>query len=264
MDEGQQSHQTDNQCLDFLGIPDSCHLGKRVFKKLFLENADLGSTDKKAIRDDVESVTWVYKLSPETIAIPGYEDDDREYHEIAVLQIDTKTQKRTRRIAEIIHRAIPYPLVLVFRHLGDSDAKDCLFSLAHKRFSQSEKGAIVADEFHDSPWFDLCDPTDVQSSFLASLKMAELPHSDLFVFYSAMVDRMIALDCARLSGQFTVGTKENQVDRLQTMRECRRIETQITELRAEIKQEDQFNRRVELNVKIKDLENELNSQTSLL
>ena len=34
----------------------------------------------------------------------------REYHEIAILQVDLKTLNRTNRIAEVIHRAIPYPL----------------------------------------------------------------------------------------------------------------------------------------------------------
>ena len=35
---------------DTLAIPDTCLLGKRVFKKLFHENAKLGITDKKALR----------------------------------------------------------------------------------------------------------------------------------------------------------------------------------------------------------------------
>ena len=41
-----------------MAIPDTCHLGKRVFKKLFHENAKLGVTDKKALRDDIDVITW--------------------------------------------------------------------------------------------------------------------------------------------------------------------------------------------------------------
>src|SRR5680860_494466 len=91
-----------------MGIPDACQLGKRVFKKPFHENAKLGATDKKAFREDIDTVTWQYTLKPSTIPIQPYEDDQREYHEVAVLHVNLKTRKRTARIAEIMHRAIPY------------------------------------------------------------------------------------------------------------------------------------------------------------
>ena len=56
-------------------IPDACHLGKRVFKKLFHENAKLSATDKKAFREDIDVITWQYTLKPSTIPIQAYEDD---------------------------------------------------------------------------------------------------------------------------------------------------------------------------------------------
>ena len=113
-----------------LGIPDTCHLGKRVYKRLFQENADLSPTDKKALREDIATVTWCYTLRPSTILIQVYKDDEREYDEIVVLQVDLKAEKRVFRIAEVVHRSIPYPLLLVFS-LGNRVA----LSLAHKRFS---------------------------------------------------------------------------------------------------------------------------------
>ena len=119
-----------------MAIPDTCHLGKRVFKKLFHENAKLGVTDKKAFRDDIDTISWQYTLKPSTIPITVYKDDQKDYPEIAILQVDLKTLNRTKRIAEIIHRAIPYPLVVAFVF-----EKSCALSLAHKRYSQAEKGA---------------------------------------------------------------------------------------------------------------------------
>ena len=50
---------------DAMAIPAGCKLGKRVFKKLFEENADLGIADRKALRDDLDSVTWAYTLEAE-------------------------------------------------------------------------------------------------------------------------------------------------------------------------------------------------------
>ena len=58
---------------EIMAIPDACHLGKRVFKKLFHENAKLGATDKKAFREDIDVITWEYTLKPSTIPIRGYD-----------------------------------------------------------------------------------------------------------------------------------------------------------------------------------------------
>ena len=258
-DNGEAANAGPEQLYAAMGIPEGCRLGKRIFKKLFHENSQLGATDKKAFKDDIDKVTWMFKLEPNSVSIPTFTNDEREYLEVAVLQVDCKTQKRTGRIAQIIHRAIPYPLMIVFSY-----ESSILISLAHKRFSQSEKGAIVADEFHNSAWFDLTSPSDAQSSFLSSLKIAGLPYSNLFAFYSGLVERMTALDCARLSGFYSLESDTSQVDRRQVLHQCRELETQIAELRKQLKSEEQFNRRVELNVQIKELEQQLDANTSML
>lgn len=253
-DNGAAANGGPEQLYAAMGIPDGCRLNKRIFKKLFHENSQLGITDKKAFKDDIDKVIWMFKLEPNSVSVPAFTDDEREYLEVAILQVDCKTQKRTGRIAQIIHRAIPYPLVIVFSYQSS-----VLISIAHKRFSQSEKGAIIVDEFYTSDWIDLSGLTDVQTSFLASLKLSGLPHTNLFAFYSALVDRMTGLDCARLTGSFSI--RENKQDyalRRESLNKCHQLEAEINQLRTEIKKEEQFNRRVELNVKIKELEQTLN------
>ena len=242
-----------NVLYDSMAIPEACQLGRRVFKKLFHENAKLGATDKKAFREDIDTITWQYTLKPSTIPILVYEDDQREYLEVAVLQVDLKTLKRTGRIAEVMHRAIPYPLVIVFVF-----GTTCALSLAHKRFSQAEKEAIVAEEFIITDWIDLSDPTPVQKDFLASIAVAALPHTHFLAFYSALVDRLVALDCTRLTGEYRL---ESVAAKRQARREqlaaCHELEGTIAEYKAAIKNEAQFNRQVELNAHIKRLEQRL-------
>jgi hypothetical protein len=243
-----------------LAIPDTCHLGKRVFKKLFHENAKLGVTDKKAFTDDIDTITWVYTLKPTTIPIHAYKDDEREYDEIALLQVDLKTQKRTERIVEIIHRAIPYPLVLVFVF-----ETSVAISLAHKRFSQAERGAVVAEEFLCTDWIDLSSPTPVKQAFLDSVAMPGLPQTHCFALYSALVDRVIALDCARLTGGYRVeAAADRHEQRRQRLARCHEMEVEIADLKAAIKAEAAFNRQVELNTKIKTLEQRLRQEAACL
>ena len=243
-----------------MAIPDVCHLGKRVFKKLFHENAKLGATDKKAFREDIDVITWIYTLKPSTIPIRAYEDNQREYHEIAILQVDLKTLNRTSRIAEVIHRAIPYPLVVVFSY-----KTSYALSLAHKRFSQAEKGAIVAEDFIITEWIDFSAPLPVQQAFLDSLAVSDLPHTHFFGFYSALTDRLVALDCARLTGEYHLETKATKRNvRRDRLAVCHALEIEITGHKAAIKEETQFNRKVDLNLKIKGLEKQLQKITAEL
>jgi hypothetical protein len=245
---------------DSMDIPDACQLGKRIFKKLFQEHASLGPTDKKAFREDIDTITWQYTLKPSTIQIQSYMDNQHEYLELAILQVDLKTQKRTSRIAEVLHRAIPYPLLIVFAF-----DKMCALSTAHKRFSQAEKEAIIAEDFLITDWIDLSAPTAVQKEFLASFAIAGLPHTHFFAFYSAIADRLIALECARFTGKYRLeslaDTREPRRTRLAA---CHELEGRIAEYRIAIKKEMQFNRQVELNTKIKELEKQLKIEAAAL
>ena len=243
---------------DSMAIPEACQLGKRVFKKLFHENAKLGVTDKKAFREDIDTITWQYTLKPSTIPIQAYEDKHREYLEVAVLQVNLKTLRRTSRTAEIVHRAIPYPLVIVF-----ALEPVCALSVAHKRFSQAEKGAVVAEDFIITDWIDLSTPTSIQKGFLASLTVSALPHTHFFAFYSALVDRLVALDCARLTGEYRLEpTAAKRTARSKRLTACHELETKIAEYKAAIRKETQFNRQVELNTKIKALEKQLQKKAA--
>ncbi len=243
-----------------MGIPDACHLGKRVFKRLFRENAKLGATDEKAFREDIDTITWMHTLKPSTIPIKPYEDEQREYHEVALLHVELKTQKRTARIAEIMHRAIPYPLVIVFAF-----EKMCALSTAHKRFSLAEKGAIIAEELILTDWIDLSNVSSVQRDFMNSLAVAGLPHTHFLAFYSAIVDRLVALDCAHLTGEYRLESAvEKRRDQRQRLSVCHDLENRIEELKTAIKKETQFNRQVELNMKMKALENKLKEKVARL
>ena len=238
-----------------LAIPETCRLGKRIFKKLFEENAALTVTDRKALRDDLDVLTWAYTLKPSTVPIQSYQDSEREYLEIALLQADLKARKRVGRLAEVIHRAIPYPVILVFSHDGE-----VLVSLAHKRYSQAEKGAVVADDFLATNWIALADPSPPQQAFVASLRFADLPQTHFYALYSALADRLVALACADLSGAYRLETAlERRGQRRARLTECRALETRIQGLKAKIRKETQFNRQVELNTQIKQLERQLNA-----
>ena len=102
--------------IDALGIPPSALVEQRVPKKLLLEHGAPTAADKRQIQDGIEEIIWVAALKPTNIGVPAFEDVVRQYLEIAVLTVELRSAARPPRLIELIHRAIPYPLVLVVEH----------------------------------------------------------------------------------------------------------------------------------------------------
>lgn len=175
------------------------------------------------------------------------------YDLVVMLQVNLQASQRIGRIAEVIHRAIPYPLILVF-----SRETKCALSAAHRRFSQAERGAIVAEDIRTTRWIDLEAPSALEEEFLCSLAVPTLPHTNFYAFYSAIMDRCIALECARFTGKYCPRVvPEEREARLNRLAASRALEDRIVERKAAIRTETQFNRHVELNAEIKRLEQEL-------
>lgn len=233
--------------LNAMAIPAACELNKPVFKKMFLENGDLDTTEKKALSNDIERIRWLYTLKPNTINIPKFEDGNVEYQEVAVLQIDLTNPVRAKRIASFINKAIPYPLFLIFSHNGTFG-----LSVANKRINQADKAKWVIDEEWMTEWIIEASPSDIQSQFIEDCALTNLSSLNFYAFYQDMVSRVVALNVASRSGTYDAPTREKTEARRAQLREISELERQAAELRTALKQESQFNRKLALNMAIKE------------
>jgi hypothetical protein len=235
--------------IDALRIPPGALVQQRVPKKLLLEQGAPTAADKRGIQDGIEELFWVAALKPTNIGVPAFHDDVREYLEIAILTAELRPAAKAVRLIELIHRAIPYPLVLLTRQ-GEAMA----LSLAHKRWSQGEKGKVVVEDVRHVP-IAPTGATGADSGFLASLAISGLPARDLFTFYDGLVSRLTAFEAARITGSFR--SPESGAAVRDSLDRHGRLKRELANLRAKAHKERQLNRRVELNLEIKRLEAEL-------
>lgn len=226
---------------DVLHIPQICLVDKTVAKKLFAEASDLSKADKTLLSEVVEKITWKYCLKNEFIPIQPYADEVRDYPEVEVLEVSLTAEKGLRRLAEIVMRAIPYPMLLVFR-LGEQ----VQIWMAHQRLSLADRDKITLEEFVSTPWY----PEDFP--FWTALDIRELRFTNFFDFYTDWVDKL-SVQNAREKMQKSEDLTGEEARQLLARRE--QLEKEITALRTELKKETQFSRKVELNMKIKKLEN---------
>lgn len=235
---------------EIFSFPEAAILEKKIPKKLLIENAQLGVSEKRIIKENVDQIFWQYTLKSTTCPVIPYKDDERDYSEIAVLLVELPSSKSFAKIAESIHRAIPYPLLIV---LTANDSKRLSLSVAPKRFSLAEKGAVVAEPIYTTPMLDMSTFSKNESDFLNSLRWSGLPLTHYFELYESIVDRFIAYECSQFSGVFKV---EKKSDRIEILKSCKNMKQQIAELSNILKNAD-FNEQVSLNVKIKKKETEL-------
>jgi Domain of unknown function (DUF4391) len=239
--------------IDALALPPGARVDQRVPKKLLAEQGAPTAADKRQIHDGIEELFWVAALKPINIAVPAFRDDVREYLEIAVLTATLRAGAKEARLIELIHRAVPYPLVLVAAH-GDTVS----LSLAHKRWSQGETGKVVIEDVHRTVPFRPDAPKAEEALFLASLAVASLPNRDLFALYQGWLDRAAALAAAQITGTFAPPDSADRASALHEGLDAHaRLRRDLAALRARAGKEKQVNRRVELNLEIKRLEADL-------
>lgn len=233
-----------------LALPASSHVERRVPKKLLLEHGAPTAADKRQINDGIEELFWVASLKPTTIGVAEYRDNVCEYLEIAVLQFTLRDEAKAARLVELVHRAVPYPMLLLTEHAGQM-----IFSAAHKRWAQNEAEKTVLDGDVVAADWGIGSEIPYLTNFLYALALARQPHSTLRTLYQGWMDTLIAFNASRLTGSFKMtANPEQAAARQESLRECTRLETEMTRLRAAAKKEKQMSRKVELNMELKRVE----------
>ena len=248
-----------------LDLPGNCRVDQLVSKKLLLENSIPTTSDKRQINNCVERIDWLAALKPNTIGVSEYRDDVREYLEIAVLSVTLKTNTdvpaKPARLAELIHRAIPYPMVLLLK-----SQQGLMLSVAHKRWAQNEAdkvildGDVVAVTLHDVP-----SSPAVEAEFLQALALRRQSQTTLHALYQGWMDSLEALQAAQLTGGFKLADNPEQAAiRLVALRQCRELDIKIAGLRLAARKEKQVARQVVINLQIKALHAERAQATARL
>ncbi len=240
--------------LDALALPVDAKVEQRIPKKLLVEQGAPTAADKRQIQDGIEELQWIAALKPTNIGVPLFRDADREYLEVAVLTAVFRQNAKVPRLVELIHRAIPYPVLLVSSFL-DAGTSSIGVSAAHKRFSQNEAGKFVVDEIlTTNPIAVDAVPSATAQAFLRTLALARLPTRDLFAFYQGWIDGIVGLAAASITGRFALPDSPEQARQMSAdVAQHSGYLAKLAGLQKEAKTEKQMNRLVEINQQIKEV-----------
>lgn len=183
----------------------------------------------------VESITWAYKLSPETTNLPA----TPAVPEIAVFDIALKQPDISHAVLRCIDKAIPRPILFVLRFAGRSQA-----IAAYKRPSDADSHQWehwVVGDYHATPW--------QADGMPDGMPRPGLPVAlDLAGLYTQLLRQHLPVP-ARAG--------EPLRDHLDRLAQLQAKQAAAAKLEARLVQEKQFNRKVELNAQLRTIRGEL-------
>lgn len=225
---------------DTLALPAAAHIGRPVYKNRFTDPAvlhgsgaaRLSPADRKLF-DSVDRILWQYALKPGNTNLLPYEDEEKNYGEIEVLEVILRKAIPTARLAEIIFRAIPYSMLLFFR-----DGDRLSVSMEQLRKSRAEKNAMTVEDMTSLPWKEEEDP------FWETMAYTSQRAGNFYDLYRGWYD---AVSLARLdaAGGKTEGLTGDEAREVQ--RELESITARIGTLRKEMKKAGRFSEKAALN-----------------
>ncbi len=230
----------------YLNLPSSTSIERKLFKKQFLDNFSLTTNEKKILSECVDSITLNNLLNKDSINILPFKNETHNYQEIAVISVEINNQNKSKEIANIILH-IPYPVVLILVY-----KEQIQINISPKRINITDTMKLVVEEQYYTKWIDTNNLTELSSEFLSSLDSINHPFTNFKDFFTSLVKSIIAFNASEISGKF-----ESNQDSKFILDKINKINSEIQELKAQIKKETNFNNKVKLNIELKNKKDNL-------
>ena len=215
-----------------LNYPKNSLINKKIPKKELLENLTLNSNQKKLLKE-IEKINLLYLLSKETTTIPPFVDENYDYSSILVLEVNLNSDKHIKQLSTIL-QLIPQNLIIFFIFQDK-----ITLSLALKRINKNDPTKMVNEKEYIFTFED---------NNLLELDFNKAPKTNLFIFYKYYIDLVVSFELAKYSINKTDETTLNKI---------KEIENKINSLKKELKKAINLNEKVEINMEIYKLKEEL-------
>jgi hypothetical protein len=239
-----------------LQIPERCMVHKKITKAFFKRNFDLISGEKTLL-DNLIAIDWLASISPASANIPVYKEGEIIFEEVEIISVQTSEadfEKNHLKIAELIQKYIPYPILVFIKN-----EKTFVLNVCDKKINQNDNTKRTIEKRYFSEIIGNANPTKQQDDFLKSLTFSNLDKTNLKTFYESYQQRMIALQASEINGSFIPRTKSRSLSDMDNLEKIEILNKEIVLLQNQIKNESQLNQRVELNIQIqkkrKEIEN---------
>lgn len=217
--------------MELFNLPHNAKVNKVVPKNAF--DGYTTAKQKKLFAELIARITWTHKLSTDTINL-----ESKNIKEIQLFRVELKAKQDIKPLLDIIDKSIPYHIIFIVEH----ENLVCLSTSSKHPHPINEHNAVIDWTFR-TEWFP---PSD--NKYSIQLKKS--------------IDAVYQDFCIQLSGNTFLANIPLQ-ELIAYKKKVDILEKEITKLKSGIAGSKQFNNKVELNLKLKEKEDELNELTRL-
>lgn len=214
--------------------PAAAKFGRTVPKAKFYEHATVSAVLRDQFVATVQRITWAYKLADATIHLRG----DEAVPEIQVFVIDAKDDDVSDDVLGAIDKAVRFPIIFEINR-GPEDARTTRMVAAHKNPGRQRQRVST---YFTTEWMD----TDTPRAPLP-------PALDLPTLYAALLTPILPVQAR---------PGERLSDAMDRVGQARKLEREIASLEKRLRNEPQFNRKVELRRELRNRSAELDELNS--
>lgn len=213
----------------FFDYPQAAAFGRVLPKSKIYERVNASMKVKQLFVDQVDRITWAYKLAPETINLEA----SKAVAEIQIFKIALRAADVDENVLRAIDKAISFPIIFELSH----KAKRKVVA-AYKRPSDADKAKWVVSEYFATDWES---EDNARHPLPSALNLDGL--------YARLLGALIP---EGMGTEEPIGTRVERLEAIRAkLREAERI-------RARLANEKQFNKRVAINAELRDVQRQLN------
>jgi hypothetical protein len=211
-----------------LRMPDRTLYNREIPKAKFYKQIEVDTTLKRKFIDEIERITWKYKLSRDTVNL----EPSNGVEEIQIFEINLKGKYISIEVLENIDRVIPYPILYLLKYNGDVK-----LAIAYKERNKVDENRMVVHSYYQSGWVK---EDEIEIDVLRGLDLKDV--------YDNLIRQLIPIES-------TVGDDIEELMQLTKVQE--RLCKEILNLEKDLKREKQFNKKVDLNIALQKKRTEL-------
>ena len=249
---------------DLIKVPNAAIVNSILPKQDIFEATGMTKSDKDYFVRYVKQIRWLYKFDDASVRINPFVNDEKSYLEAELISIKLKKEfqeynhntgnfhrfdARLDRIVDILLRFIPYPILLC-AEFND----EIKFYVSHISESKSDYDKITLDELIYTDWIDVNNLDGFDKELLEKLQIDNLDKTNVFTFYDDIVTAIIQYNGSKEVGQ-KVTLSSDEIQKI--MDDIKMLERKIAEIRVAIRREDNFNKKMDYNIQIKELQMEI-------
>ena len=216
-------------------FPQQAKVDRLIPKNKFYEQGKANSKIEQLFVNQVENIRWAYKLASSTIHLQDQED----LKEIQIFRVKSRVEDLDVSILSFIDKLILTPII--FEVVYQDKVK---VVATYKRLNQADKTKAVIGQYYASEWLEDHDRVELP----LYLKLADL--------YEHFIAQILPITSSEDSGDDDESVSIEL--KLQKAQQLESLQKQLDKLKSKLRNEKQFNRRVELNKQLQNLQLQIN------